>query len=242
MAKEGYVNLLPANKKHSKDPGDDKDMVASRTLFLEGGHYEPLRKKVCSLIEKSHPASPVLLDSGCGEGYYTAAYCDEVKKLGGFAVGIDLSKSAIKHAAKKCKDGCFAVASVYGIPMKDESTDIVVNCFSPLAIDEFRRILKKDGFFYYIVPDAGHLWELKSILYDKPYPNEVKSEQYDGFELIQTVEVSNVFTLNSGEEILSLLHMTPYTWKTPKDGIQRLEKLSSLTVTAQFRVLVYKRV
>ena len=34
-AAAGYVNLLPANRKHSKDPGDDKDMVAARAAFLD---------------------------------------------------------------------------------------------------------------------------------------------------------------------------------------------------------------
>ena len=29
LSREGYVHLLPANKKHSKDPGDDKAMAAA---------------------------------------------------------------------------------------------------------------------------------------------------------------------------------------------------------------------
>ena len=33
IAKEGYVNLLPANRQHSKTPGDDKEMAAARTRF-----------------------------------------------------------------------------------------------------------------------------------------------------------------------------------------------------------------
>ena len=37
IAREGYVNLLPANQQHSKTPGDDKEMAAARTRFLEGG-------------------------------------------------------------------------------------------------------------------------------------------------------------------------------------------------------------
>ena len=30
LAREGYVHLLPANKKHSANPGDDRDMAAAR--------------------------------------------------------------------------------------------------------------------------------------------------------------------------------------------------------------------
>ncbi len=35
-AREGYVHLLPANKKHSKAPGDDRGMAEARRRFLSG--------------------------------------------------------------------------------------------------------------------------------------------------------------------------------------------------------------
>ena len=44
VAKEHYVNLLPAHQMHSKTPGDDKEMAAARTRFLDGGWYGPLRE------------------------------------------------------------------------------------------------------------------------------------------------------------------------------------------------------
>ena len=50
-AAAGYVHLLPANQKHSKDPGDDKSMVAARSAFLEKGYYAPLRN---SQIGRAH--------------------------------------------------------------------------------------------------------------------------------------------------------------------------------------------
>ncbi|MEF1296891.1 23S rRNA (guanine(745)-N(1))-methyltransferase, partial [Vibrio parahaemolyticus] len=36
LAKEGYVNLMPAHHKRSKDPGDNKEMMQARRRFLEG--------------------------------------------------------------------------------------------------------------------------------------------------------------------------------------------------------------
>lgn len=241
IAKEGYVNLVGTSKRNSALSGDDRDMVKSRTLFLEGGHYNPLRDKIISLIKETAIENPVLLDSGCGEGYYTRFYCQQVQKMGGSAVGIDLSKSAIKHASKNCRDACFATASVYHLPILDDSIDVLVNCFSPLAPDEFRRVVKKGGYFFYVVPDKGHLWELKKVLYDVPYENAVKNDSYDGFEYVKTEFVKTSFTLDSKEKIMSLLHMTPYTWKTPKSGVERLSALEKLDVTAEFQVLVYRR-
>ena len=71
-AREGYVHLLPANRMHSKAPGDDKAMAAARNRFLSGGWYAPLRDALCRLAVDHAPARPAVLDSGCGEGYYTA--------------------------------------------------------------------------------------------------------------------------------------------------------------------------
>ena len=242
IAKEGYVNLTSPSKHTKKGSGDDRDMIRARTGFLEGGYYKPLRDKMCSLLQQYCPDKGVILDAGCGEGYYTSAYSLVAKSKNGTVVGIDLSKDAVKHTAKVCVGGEFAVASVYHLPLSDNSCDIIVNCFSPLAAEEFSRVLKTGGYFLYVVPDADHLWELKQVLYDVPYKNPVKTEEYDGFELTGTHCVSSSFTLDNAEHIQALFHMTPYTWKTPKEGVQKLKELKELDVSAFFRILVYKKV
>lgn len=240
VAREGYVNLLPVNQRHSKNPGDDKQMVAARTAFLDGGWYEPLRAELCALVDGLGLPAPVLLDAGCGEGYYTAALVKTVAARGGCVVGVDLSKAAVRRAAKRCPDAEIAVASVYRLPLPDAAADIVVDCFSPLADAEFRRVLRPGGYFLYVVPGARHLWELKEILYDAPYENEEKVEQYPGFALTDTVPVETDFTLCRTEDIQALFHMTPYAWKTPKDGAARLAALQELHVAAQFRILLFR--
>ena len=237
-AREGYVNLLPANQKHSKDPGDDRQMVQARSLFLDHGCYEPLRKKLCELAAEAvrDREDPLLLDAGCGEGYYTSALAAQMRVL-----GVDLSKAAVKKAAKRCRGtgAEIAVASCYRLPVEDASVDVLVDCFSPLAVGEFRRVLRPGGTFLYVIPGPRHLWELKQVLYDRPYENELRTEQYPGFVLQEEVPVETNFTLDTPELIRALYHMTPYTWKTPKDGAARLEQLESLTVQAQFRICRY---
>lgn len=236
MAKEGYVNLLVGSK--STDfSGDDKQMVWSRTRFLDGGYYEPLRDKICSLLKKYAPDGKILLDAGCGEGYYTSAYSEIFEDT----VGVDISKSAIKHASKRCKNASFAVGSVYHLPISDKSCHAVVNCFSPNAPDEFLRVLADSGYLFYVVPAPRHLWELKCILYEKPYENEEKTEQYEGFEYVGAEKAGNVFTLDTREDIDALFHMTPYTWNTPNDGKERLSKVENLSVTADFTIHIYRK-
>lgn len=241
IAKEGYVNLLPANQQHSKAPGDDKAMASARTRFLEGGWYGPLREKLCQLTLDKLPMGGTLLDAGCGEGWYTAALSEVVAAKGGRTAGVDLSKPAVKKAARRCPDGEITVASVYHLPVADNSVDVLVDCFSPLAIEEFRRVVKPGGWFFYVVPGPRHLWELKNILYDTPYENEEKVEEYEGFFPPEVIPVETSFTLTDPQDIQALYHMTPYTWKTPKEGAARLAGVERLTVTGQFRVHIMQK-
>lgn len=241
VAKEGYVNLLPANKKHAKDPGDDKEMAAARTRFLDGGHYAPLRDALCRLITERKPE--VLLDSGCGEGYYTEGICKALweNDPGVRAAGVDLSRSALKKASRRARNAEFAVASVYHLPVESDTVDVLLNCFSPLALEEFRRVLHAGGTYLYVVPGAKHLWELKQVLYDEPYENAEEETTYDGFVHEAVIPVE--FTMNLDAPALQdLFRMTPYYWKTPKSGSERLATLERLDVTASFRVHVFRRI
>ncbi len=240
-AKEGYVNLLPANRQHASAPGDDKDMVKARTAFLDSGRYTPLKEALCALAAKYAGERTALLDAGCGEGYYTEGLSRVIAEKGGRTGGADLSKAAVKKAAKRCREAEIAVSSVYHLPLADGSVDMVTDCFSPLAKEEYRRVLKDGGHFLYVVPGARHLWEMKEVLYEQPYENEVREEAYEGFRLQETVPLSFGIHLEKTEEIMALFRMTPYAWKTPKEGVERLAEQIELGLTAEFRILVYER-
>ncbi|MEG2204527.1 MAG: 50S rRNA methyltransferase, partial [Oscillospiraceae bacterium] len=74
-AAKGYVHLLPSNRMHTKLPGDSKAMVDARRRFLDAGYYQPFSDAICRILtrELAPSPAPVLLDAGCGEGFYTAA-------------------------------------------------------------------------------------------------------------------------------------------------------------------------
>lgn len=245
-AAAGYVHLLPANQKHSKDPGDDKAMVAARSAFLEKGYYAPLQEVLCRAVAEYavNFSAPVVLDSGCGEGYYTAGLFQTLsqEELTPQIAGVDLSKAALRRAAKRLPEGEFAVASVYHLPMPDQSADVLVNIFSPLAIEEFARVLRPGGLFCYAVPSARHLWEMKQVLYSRPYENPVKREDYSGFIWQNVKEIRRTVELEETADIMALFGMTPYAWKTPREGVARLENLDRLRCQIGFDLHLYQRI
>ena len=244
-AKEGYVNLLPVGQKHSKAPGDDKAMVAARSAFLEKGYYSPLREALCGLAlrDTADLPAPALLDSGCGEGYYTQGLFQALAQAGRApeVAGVDISKFALRRAAKRVKEGEFAVASVYHLPVADSRADLLTNVFSPLCPEEFARVMRPGGHFYYVVPSAKHLWEMKEVLYARPYENAVRREDYPGFRWLEAVPLRFSIRLDSSQDIMALFGMTPYAWKTPKDGVERLSALEALDTQIGFDIHVYGR-
>ena len=243
IAKEGYTYLLPVNQRHSKSPGDDKAMTAARSAFLAKGYYDFLRDALCDIALTYTRYAPAVLDVGCGEGFYTSGIFRTLAAAGKSPrmAGTDISKPILRSAAKREKGIAWAVASSFHLPAADSAADILLDCFSPLALEEFRRVLRPGGHFLYVVPGPDHLWELKQVLYDRPYPNEEKETPYEGFAYQSIVPVEGTITLPCQADIRALFQMTPYYWKTPREGAERLAALDGLRVRASFRVHVFRR-
>ena len=239
----GYVHLLPVRQKHSKLPGDDKEMVRARKAFLSADYYRPLCQALEELADHYTGMEPVVVDSGCGEGYYTAGIFHRLTAAGKkpTIAGIDLSKFALRWAAKRAEQIEFAVASAYHLPIPDGKADLFLNCFSPLALEEVRRVLKAGGTFLYVVPAAWHLWELKETLYEQPYLNVEERTPYEGFTYREVRRVEQRIHLPDQQTIQNLFRMTPYCWKTPGKGKAKLEQLTELDVQTQFDIHVFTR-
>ena len=245
VAAEGYVHLLLPNKMNSKIPGDSKEMASSRSDFLNKGYYEPLAKALFESLTEKFGENPFsVLDCGCGEGYYTDYLYSSLKKAGYpiTMAGVDISRPSVKKAAKRNKEIAFAVASVFDLPAEDEAWDAVLNIFSPLCREEYARVLKSGGLYYYVVPAPRHLWQMKEILYDRPYENKEEDIPYEGFEHRETIPVRYEITLFEKTDIASLFQMTPYYWKTSAKGAEKLSACNSLTTEVAFNIHIYEKI
>lgn len=241
ISKTGYVNLLTGSGK--KGHGDDKLMVKARREFLSKGYYKHLRDGLQNEVKTAAMPHDILLDSGCGEGYYTSVFAAALKEKSGSEIfGIDLSKEALKLAAKTCPEASFAAASAYRLPFAKAGFDILTSIFAPLALEEFHRVLKKNGIFITVIPLKNHLYSLKKAVYDIPYKNKPQPTELDGFKLINSIELKKEITLTSREDIKNLFMMTPYYYKTSAKDQEKLNALSELTAETEFMILTYRKI
>lgn len=243
ISRSGYVNLLLSKHIGKTVHGDNKLMVQSRREFLDKGYYSPLCEALCEAVSE-HFSGSVIIDAGCGEGYYTAAIIDKLKQLNIAAdvCGIDISKTAVEFSAKRCRSAELAVASVFHIPVGESSCDMLVTLFSPYCGEEFRRVLKKGGIMIMAIPSEDHLWELKQAIYDTPYKNQVKPYELEGFELVNKKRITYEMQLDNSEDINALFSMTPYYYRTGREQQERLARLSQITTKADFELLVYRNI
>ncbi len=305
ISKEGYVNLLLANQKQSREPGDSKEMLDARRSFLKKGYYKPLARSAASLIikyrkrsrslphnqkltycarrnllsntsihhtsagplntngfinanstanvtnietrsEENHlhqiPARSLftILDTGCGEGYYTDYISrNQTVSRASEIYGIDISKDGIKSAAKRRSSVHFAVAGIYNLPVADKSVDILLNIFAPFDESEFGRVLKNKGSIISVSSGAYHLYEFKKLLYDEVYLNDEEFKLSEKFRITETARVKYELNIHNKDDIGNLLKMTPYYHKSSPERIELfLNTVHELKTTADFVIRI----
>ena len=91
----------------------------------------------------------------------------------------------------------------------------------------------------FVTPAPKHLFELKQVLYEHPYENPMKDPKLP-LQEEKAYTISQTFTADH-DTLLNLFQMTPYAYKTGEAGIARLREIDALTITASFRIRVYRR-
>lgn len=237
IARQGYVNLLTVQQKHSLAPGDTREQVLSRRAFLEAGYYAPIAR---TLVEaaKSLNISGELLDVGCGEGYYSMHLS---RALDMSLTGLDISKEAVRCAAAKYKDAKWLCATAAHIPVPAESADLLTSLFALTLPEEFHRVLKPGGYYFQVLAAEDHLLGLRGIIYDQLHHKEKDTvPELPGFQRVDSIPIRFSFTVE-GEQVQNLFSMTPHVFRIGKDGAERLRNTKVLTDTASCVLNVYRR-
>ena len=237
IARQGYVNLLTVQQKHSLNPGDTREQVLSRREFLEAGYYAPIAQ---ALVETARElgVSGQILDVGCGEGYYSARLADALELP---LTGLDISKEAVRCAAAKYKGKQWLCATAAHIPVEDGSVSLLTSLFALTLPEEFHRVLAPGGYYFQVLAAEDHLLGLKSIIYDRLHFKEKNTvPELPGFERVKSVPIRFSFTVE-GQQVQNLFSMTPHVFRIGKDGARRLRETEKLTDTASCMLNVYRR-
>lgn len=165
QAKEGYWNLTQPQDKKSTNPGDNRDAVLARHRWLQRGHMAGLVTELKDWVKSNSLNSTSLtrvLDLGCGDGSFGPWIFPE--QATNFC-GIDLSRPAIKLAAKHWPEATWVLANAdRGLPMMDSSVDCVVSLFGRRPASEIKRVLAQSGFCIVAVPAEDDLIELREAV------------------------------------------------------------------------------
>lgn len=236
VARQGYVNLLTVNQKHSLHPGDSQVMVAARREFLNAGYYEPIALTLQKLVNRFAPHGEAILDAGCGEGYYLSHLS------GAERWGVDISRDAVRYAAARDKTAHWLAATAAHLPFGEGSFDCVLSMFALTVPEEFSRVLKKDGVFIQVLAGEKHLLSLKSIIYPVVKEKEKNLHpELPGFSLLHKETLSFTFRLDEAAMVRNLLYMTPHAWRISREGAEALGKIQALQDRAEVVFNVYGR-
>jgi 23S rRNA (guanine745-N1)-methyltransferase len=247
VAKEGYLNLLPANRKHSSSPGDDRQMLRNRREFLERGHYRALAERLAEACATEHrrlSGHPfALLDTGCGEGYYTGLIAEDLQGTATdvWIGGIDIAKDAVRMAAKRYPGIDFAVASTVALPVADASLDLITRIFAPGTDSEVCRTLRPGGLLILVTPGPRHLYQLRELVYDSPRGHPADVVTVEGLQHEQRTELDFELQIEGAGDVARLLTMTPYYWQADQDKQARIAALPGLHTEVSFRIDCYRR-
>lgn len=244
LSKHGYVNLIMANQKKSKVPGDSEEMIKSRNAFLLKGYYHSLSEKLNNQILKSISLeNQNILDVGCGVGYYLGELKNHNNIKDNYNLyGIDISKSAIQLAAKRKTNAKLAVASAYNLPFINNTFDLLYSVFSPISPNECERVLKEKGILIMVGPGEEHLSGLTKHIYENIIPHSGNSvlDNNELFEHLETLEIKETIKVEQ-EDILNLVKMTPYYWQMNKEQLDKINQLDFMETLIHFYIKKYQK-
>jgi len=240
-AKSGYCNLLQVQERRSKHPGDSKPAVQARRRSLERGLGGSLLAAIADRVA-SWGLTPeaVVLDAGCGEGYYLGAL---VERFGFEGWGVDISSAAIDAAARLYPRVQWVVANAdRPMPFAEGGLDLVTSITARKNPEEFHRLLKPGGHLLVVVAHEDDQKELRGLLFGDLPDSDRAGATVSAFEALFELEDERVVSSRTLLDPPALKDLLAGSYRgerfSAKEG---LAELKALEVTLAYRVLSFRR-
>lgn len=239
VARSGYINLSQPQDKKSKNAGDSAEAVQARRRLndrgLEGGLAGVLGETVRGLALPVHPA---ILDVGCGEGFHLAGL---YAAIGGEAVGVDLSTTAIELAAKRYPAISWMVANAdRQLPFGPGSFDLILSITARHNPAEYRRLLAHGGHLMVVIPGSDDLIELREAILGESSDRDRTGATVATYEPFFELRSRKTFRERRKLDRATLLDLLASTYRGGrKSQKERVVALGDLEVTMSRDILVF---
>jgi 23S rRNA (guanine745-N1)-methyltransferase len=219
LAKQGYLNLLPAASTGIE--GDSAEMIEARSAFLGSGFYAPIRDTLIARAADaltppsagdSGGAGPLVVEVGAGTAYYLAGVV--AAGIGRMGLALDVSRYAARRAAKVDPEriGSVVCDAWQELPVRDGAAQVVLNVFAPRNATEMARVLAPGGSLLVVTPNQAHLAELVGVLrmvrVDEEKERRLTASLAGSFEQVGSEAVEVVMQLDH-VAVQRLVEMTP---------------------------------
>lgn len=230
-ARSGYVNLH-----QGAVHGDTRAMLLARRAFLERGFFRPIADAINDrVVEHLHRlrdanllcGNEVIVDAGCGEGYYLRRLADRLQQTGMHAqmrlVGIDASRDAVRLAASRLPGHPYAAVDITnGTQLQRGTAAVLLNVFAPRNPRAFAETLMPGGLCLVVIPRAEHMSELRALLPLLEVPPAKRARVVEQLQshltLMRCQDLDYVVQLDA-EAVRAWVRMGPNAWHLQPDRI-----------------------
>lgn len=263
LSAKGYVNLAPGHNQNAEKY--NAELFQSRSRIFADGFYTPvaqaLREAIdrhyggaegCVRDETAFPAAPsdgapensasqaqppLMVDVGCGEGYYARELSGGLRPR--TIVGVDLSRDAILSAARQSPALHWLVADLTRLPFANASVDVLIDVLTPADYHEFARVLAPEGVLIKVVPADDYLIEIRRAVADQlrggDFSNaRVVEHLHAHADVIEQVSVRRTLPV-SPAQARDFLRMTPMTFGLSEPHLEGV-RFTSITIAMELLI------
>lgn len=202
------------------------EAVAARRRLHERGVTRPLLEGIREIVQAA--ANDVVLDAGCGEGFYLGELAGQVGLRGH---GVDISIPAVDAAAKRYTGCEWVVANADRfVPYADESFSLAMSITARMNAAEFHRVLRSGGRLLVAVPAPEDLIEVRGKGRDRVARTVADfSEHFHLMEQRRTTTIADLDASAAADALLAIYRP------------MRAEPLGPMRLTLSLDLLLFQK-